>query len=57
VIFAFSAIRLFVAQDAAVAELRRNADGEFSQKRLRMCGSGSSSCLPDYANIKPRERA
>ena len=53
----FKAIPIFVARDGVVAELRRDADGEFSEKLFRIRGNGSFSCLPDYTNITSRERA
>ena len=48
-------MRIFVARSGVVAELRRDADGEFSQKLFRVCGRRASSCLPDRTNVKPGE--
>jgi hypothetical protein len=40
-----------------VAEFRRDADGEFSEKLFPLRGSGSFSCLSDDTNIKSGELA
>jgi hypothetical protein len=48
-------MRIFVARGGVVAELRRDADGEFPKTLLRVCGRRSFGCLPDRTNVKPGE--